>query len=58
MNEVKEKYKYEAVGFWKKDFDQDFNEFVENHPDYEFVSMIQKTEYTIVVIFRRTNDFK
>lgn len=33
MNEVKEKYRYEAIAFYRKRFDNDFN---------EFVSMIQK----------------
>ena len=52
MKEVKEKYKYEAICFYRKSLDSDFNEFVENHPRYEFVSMIQKTDFSIVVIFR------
>jgi len=52
MNEVKEKYRYEAIAFYRKSFDNDFNEFIENHSNYEFVSMIQKTDFSIVVIFR------
>lgn len=52
MNEVKEKYRYEAIAFYRKSFDNDFNEFIENHLNYEFVSMIQKTDFSIVVIFR------
>lgn len=36
MNELKEKqYTYKALSFYKRDFENDFNDFIKERPNYE-----------------------
>ncbi len=35
MNEQEKKYRYEADTFSKRDFEEDFNDFVSRHPNLE-----------------------
>jgi len=41
-----------AVSFYKRNFTENFNHFMENHKDYEFVSIVPISDFSYSVIFK------